>query len=229
MPSRAYFTPATFRFLRALARKNDRAWFHAHKAEYEHHVREPFLELIADLQAPLAKISSHYRADPRKVGGSLFRIHRDVRFSTDKLPYKPWAGARLYHERRREIAAPSFYLHIEPGGCFAGGGLWHPESHTLKNVRDFLVDNPAAWKRATRSPAFRRHFTFRGESLMRPPRGYDPAHELIDDLKRRSFAAGAGFSEDLACSTGLQPFAVATFKRLAPMLDYLCAAQQLEF
>lgn len=229
MPSRRYFTPATFRFLRALARNNERAWFHAHKADYERHVREPFLELVADLEAPLAKISRHYRADPRKVGGSLFRIHRDTRFSKNQLPYKTWAGARLYHERRREIAAPSFYLHIEPGGCFAGGGLWHPESHTLKNVRDFLVDNPAAWKRATRSPTFRKHFTFRGESLSRAPRGYDPAHELIEDLKRRSFAAGVGFSEELACSSGLRPFVVATFKRLAPMLDYLCAAQQLEF
>lgn len=229
MPSRRYFTPATFRFLRALARNNDRAWFHAHKATYERDVREPFLELITDLDAPLAKISTHYRADPRKVGGSLFRIHRDTRFAANKLPYKTWAGARLFHERRREIAAPSFYLHIQPGDCFAGGGLWHPESHTLKHVRDFLVDNPAAWKRATRSAAFRKHFTFWGESLIRAPRGYDPAHELIEDLKRRSFAAGVGFSEELACSSELLPFAVATFKRLAPMLDYLCAAQQLDF
>ncbi len=229
MPSHRYFTPATFRFLRALARNNERAWFHAHKDAYERDVREPFLALIGDLQAPLAKISPHYRADPRKVGGSLFRIHRDVRFSNNKLPYKTWAGARLYHERRREIAAPSFYVHVEPGACFAGGGLWHPESHTLKHVRDFLVDNPAAWKRATRSAAFRRHFTFRGESLTRAPRGYDPAHELIDDLKRRSFAAGEDFSEELACSSELRPFLIATCQRLAPMLDYLCAAQQLEF
>jgi uncharacterized protein (TIGR02453 family) len=225
----AYFSPATFRFLRQLERHNNREWFHAHKADYERHVREPFQALIADLQAPLAEISPHYRADPRKVGGSLFRIHRDTRFSHNKLPYKSWAGARLFHERRREIAAPSFYLHVEPGGCFAGGGLWHPESHTLKRVRDFMADNPASWKRATRGKAFRDHFEFWGESLVRPPRGFDPAHELIDDLKRKSFAAGEGFDEALACSGELRPFAVATFKRLAPMIDYLCAAQELDF
>ena len=224
-----YFSKASIRFLRALARNNNRAWFKAHEADYERHVREPFLHLITDLQAPLAKISPHLRADPRKNGGSLFRIYRDTRFANDKTPYKPWAGARFFHERRREIEAPSFYLHIAPRDCFAGGGIWHPEPPTLKRIRDFLVDNPAAWKRATQSQAFRKHFAFWGESLSRPPRGYDPQHELIEDLKRKNFAAGAELTEALACSAELLPTVVATFRRLAPMLDYLCAALDLEF
>ncbi|HEX7341723.1 MAG TPA: DUF2461 domain-containing protein [Rhodanobacteraceae bacterium] len=226
---RTYFSPATFRFLRQLDRHNNREWFQSHKADYEQHVREPFLALIADLAEPLAKISPHYRADARKVGGSMFRIQRDTRFSNNKQPYKPFAGARLFHERRREIAAPSFYLHIAPDDCFAGGGLWHPEAHTLLNIRRFMVDNPAAWKKATRGRAFREHFEFWGESLQRPPRGFDADHELADDLKRKSFAAGEGFDEALACSSELRPYAVATFKRIAPMIDYLCAAQDLAF
>lgn len=227
--NRAYFSKGTFAFLRALARNNNRPWFHGHQAEYERQVREPFLQLIADLQAPLAKISPHMRADPRKIGGSLFRVQRDTRFASDKTPYKPWAGARLFHERRRELAAPSFYLHIAPRDCFAGGGLWHPETPTLTRIRDFLVDNPDAWKRATQGKAFRTHFAFWGEHLSRPPRGYPADHELIEDLKRKSYAAGAQFSEAVACSTELRPFAIATFKQLAPMIDYLCAALELEF
>jgi uncharacterized protein (TIGR02453 family) len=227
--SRSYFTSATFRFLRALARHNSRTWFKAHQADYEAHVREPFLQLIADLQAPIAKLSSHYRADPRKVGGSLFRVQRDTRFSHDKEPYKPWAGARIFHERRREIAAPSFYLHIAPGDCFVGAGLWHPENHTLRNIRNFIVDNPAAWKRAVHGRGFREHYEFRGESLTRAPQGFASDHPLLEDLKRKSFAAGVGFDEKLACSPRLLPFAVEHFKRLAPLVDYLCAAQNLEF
>lgn len=227
--SKTYFTPATLRFLRALDRHNSREWFHAHKDNYEQHVREPFLALIGDLAEPLAKISTHYRADTSKVGGSLFRIHRDVRFSHNKLPYKPWAGARLSHERRREIAAPSFYIHIQPDHCFVGGGLWQPENHTLRNIREFMIDNPAAWKRASRSTVFRRHFEMAGESLKRPPRGFDPEHELIVDLKRKSFAAVETISDDFACSDRLRPYIVTNMKRLAPMLDYLCAAQNLEF
>jgi uncharacterized protein (TIGR02453 family) len=225
----AYFSPATFKFLRALGRNNNRPWFKAHQVAYETHVREPYLQLIADLQAPLAKISTHYRADPRKVGGSLFRIQRDTRFSGDKAPYKSWAGARLFHERRREIAAPSFYLHIAPGDCFIGAGLWHPENHTLRNIRNFIVDNPAAWKRAAHSRAFREHYEFWGESLKRAPQGFPVDHPLLEDLKRKSYAAGVGFDDALACSPKLFGFAVDHFKRLAPLVDYLCAAQNLEF
>lgn len=224
-----YFTTATFRFLRALDRHNDREWFHAHKNDYERHVREPFLQLVTDLQAPLAKISAHYRADPRKNGGSLHRIYRDTRYSHNKLPYKGWQGSRFFHERRHEIQAPGFYLHIEPDDCFAGGGMWHPESDALKHIREFLVDNPAAWKRATQSKAFRERLQLGGESLVRAPRGYDPEHELIDDLKRKDFVAITALSEELACSDKLLPWTIATFKQVAPMIDYLCAAQELEF
>ena len=225
----AYFSPATFRFLRALARHNNRTWFKVHQADYEAHVRGPYLQLIADLQAPVSKLSTHYRADPRKVGGSLFRIQRDTRFSGDKAPYKAWAGARIFHERRREIAAPSFYLHIAPDDCFVGAGLWHPENHTLRNIRNFIADNPAAWKRAVHGRAFNGHYEFWGESLSRAPQGFPPDHPLIEDLKRKSFAAGVGFDESLACSPKLFTFAVDHFKRLAPLVDYLCAAQNLEF
>ena len=227
--SSAYFSPATFKFLRDLAANNNRAWFAANKPRYEDVLRQPFLRLIADLQEPIAHVSPHYRADPRAQGGSLFRIHRDTRFAHDKTPYKTWAGARLAHERRREIEAPSFYLHIQPRECFAGGGFWHPGSPTLKKIRAFLADNPAAWTKATRHKAFRARFGFWGESLVRPPHGFDPAHELIDDLKRKNFAAGQRFPDALACSDELRPVVVDTFQCIAPMIDYLCAAVGLEF
>ncbi|HEY0180192.1 MAG TPA: DUF2461 domain-containing protein [Dokdonella sp.] len=227
--SPVYFTPATFKFLRDLAAHNDRTWFAANKSRYDDVVRGPYLRLIADLAEPLAKISPRFRADARAQGGSLFRIHRDTRFSGDKTPYKTWAGARFGHERRREIEAPSFYTHIQPRDCFVGGGIWHPQPATLKKIREFLADNPAAWKRATQAKAFRERFEFWGESLSRPPRGFDPAHELIEDLKRKNFAAGIGFPDALACSAELRPFLVDAFERVAPMIDYLCAAVDLEF
>jgi uncharacterized protein (TIGR02453 family) len=107
--------------------------------------------------------------------------------------------------------------------------MGHPQGVAQKRSRDFIVDNPAAWKKATRSKSFREHLTFWGESLSRPPRGFDATHELIDDLKRKDFAVGENFDEALACSDALLPWTVATFKRVAPMIDYLCAAQELEF
>ena len=228
MPTQ-YFTAATFKFQRDLAKNNNRAWFNANKERYEDVLRDPFLRLIEDMQAPLAKISRHYRADPRPSGGSLFRIYRDTRFRNDKTPYKTWAGARFGHERRREIEAPSFYLHIQQRDSFAGGGLWHPEPPTLKKIREFLNENPAAWKKAVHGKAFRERFEFWGEALTRPPRGFDPQHELIEDIKRRNFAAGAAIPDSIVLSDELLPTVVDTFKRIAPMIDYLCAALELEF
>ncbi|HVT33915.1 MAG TPA: DUF2461 domain-containing protein [Rhodanobacteraceae bacterium] len=224
-----YFSNATFKFQRDLSRNNNRAWFAANKQRYEDVLKQPFLRLIADMRKPIAKISAHYRADPRPQGGSLFRIHRDTRFRNDKTPYKTWAGARFAHERRREVEAPSFYLHVQPGDSFAGGGLWHPEPQTLKKLREFLADNPAAWKKAVHGKAFRERFEFWGESLTRPPRGFDASHELIEDIKRRNFAAGTAIPDAIVTSDELLPVVVDTFKRVAPMIDYLCAALELEF
>ena len=226
----SYFSPATFRFLRALARHNERAWFHAHKEDYERHVREPFLRLIGDLQPALADTSTHNRADPRPAGGSLFRIHRDTRFSGNKAPYKTWQGARLSHERRRETPAPSFYVHVEPGGCFVGAGLWHPGTPTQRRVRQFIHDNPAGWTAATQSPAFLRRFTLDdSEMLVRMPAGFPPDAPLARDLRRRNFVALRPIDDATVTGPRLLPTIARDLAALAPLMDYLCAALDLEF
>jgi uncharacterized protein (TIGR02453 family) len=225
----AYFSKKTFSFLRALARNNSREWFQAHKADYDNEVRAPFLRLITDLQPDLAAISDQYRADPRPVGGSLFRIHRDTRFANDKTPYKTHAGARLFHQRCREVDSPSFYIHIQPGHCFVGAGLWHPEADTLRRIRQFIVDNPGAWQAAVHSPAFRRRFTLGGEQLQRPPRGFPPDHPLIEDLKRKSFVGTIALADEVVLGNGLRRSVASALTGLAPLVDYLCASLDLEF
>lgn len=86
------FTRAAFTFLRELRDRNDREWFAANKERYEKVVRDPALKFIAAFAPKLAKISPHLVADPRPVGGSMFRIYRDTRFSRDKSPYKTSAS-----------------------------------------------------------------------------------------------------------------------------------------
>jgi uncharacterized protein (TIGR02453 family) len=229
MPATTYFNTASWRFLREFARNNNREWFTANKPRYEKVLRDPFLQLIDDLSSPLGKISPHYRADPKPSGGSMFRIYRDTRFANDKTPYKTWLGAKLFHERSKQVPAPSFYFHIQPGSCFVGGGLWHPEAPTLKRVRDFLVDNPASWKKAVHNKKFREQFEIGGDKLTRPPRGYDPANELIEDIKRKDFAAWRDITDAQACSSELRDRILIGCKNVAPMMDYLCAALDLEF
>jgi len=237
-----YFTPAAFRFLRALRRNNRRDWFHAHKDEYETVLRQPCLRLITDLAAPLRTISTELVASPRTVGGSLFRIHRDTRFSGDKSPYKTYAGMSFYHAATKAVArgslgtaalgrldAPVLYLHLEPGASFTGGGIWHPQPQTLKRLRDFLVDNPRSWTRATRAQTFTRVFELTGDTLARPPRGYDPVHELIADLKRKDFVATASLADADFLRRDLVRLLMQRFRLMRPMLDWLCASVELEF
>jgi uncharacterized protein (TIGR02453 family) len=240
--STVYFTPATFKFLRGLARNNNREWFAAHKKDYEEHLRQPFLRLIADLAEPLRQLSPHYVANPKPVGGSLFRIYRDTRFSGDKAPYKPYSGASFYHEATKALArgvdgnsgmmgrldAPVFYLHLQPGECFAGGGLWHPMPETLKRARAYMLNNPASWKKATRSPAFKRVFgELSGESLSRPPRGYDAEHELIEDLKRKDYVCSVQLDDAALCAPGLVKLLLRHYTTAEPLIDWLCGALDL--
>ncbi|GAA4865121.1 DUF2461 domain-containing protein [Luteimonas vadosa] len=226
----AYFTDKSFKFLRDLARHNERAWFHDHRDDYEAHVRAPFQRLLVDLQPELHALSPHYRAEPKPVGGSLFRIHRDTRFANDKSPYKSWQGARLFHERRKQVPAPSFYIHLQPGRCFVGAGLWHPDTQTQRRVRQFIVDNPASWKAAAHAPGFRRRYTLEdSEMLVRPPRGFPPDFEFIDDLKHRNFVASRDIEDRVMGGPRLRQVLAKDLQSLAPFVDYLCAALDLEF
>lgn len=146
-----HFTPELFRFLRELKRNNTREWFLANKERYEVFVRAPFLRFVGDFGPLLRRISPQFVADPRPVGGSLFRIYRDTRFSKDKRPYKTQVAAHFPHGAAgKDVHAPGFYLHLEPGGCFAAAGLWHPDPPALAEVRDAIVERPAAWRAVLR-------------------------------------------------------------------------------
>ena len=110
----ARFTPDLFKFLSDLADNNERDWFQANKGRYESSVKEPALDFIEEFTEPLGKISPHFEANARASGGSLFRIHRDTRFGTDKTPYKLNTGVHFRHERAKDAHAPGFYLHLQP-------------------------------------------------------------------------------------------------------------------
>jgi uncharacterized protein (TIGR02453 family) len=224
-----HFSPSLFAFLRELSRNNNREWFLANRARYEREVRDPLLQFIADFAHHLRRISPHFVADPRPVGGSLFRIYRDTRFSRDKRPYKTVAAAQFRHEQGKNVHAPGFYLHLEPGNVFAGAGLWHPDAETLRAVRDAIVAKSGNWKRAVSGKAFRERFELGGEALKRPPRGYDPEHPLIDDLKRRDFVAMTPFDDaEVLAADFLDRYAEVS-RRARPFMRFLTVAVGLPF
>ncbi len=218
MPN-SYVTPRTFAFLKELAAHNDRHWFEANKQRYHEEVRDPLLRFVADFAPRLAKIGKNMLADPRPVGGSLFRIYRDTRFAKDKSPYKTHAGLTFRHVDGKDVHGPIFYLHIEPGTVFAAAGMWHPEAGSLARVRDAIVARPERWRRVTRAVALDE-----GYPLKRPPRGYDPEHPCAEDLKRRSFTSSASFTQAQACAPDFLPRFAEACRKKAPLVEFLAGA-----
>ncbi len=222
--TQAPFTPALFDFLRDLRAHNDRAWFEANRARYEADVREPLTRFVEELAPALHEISPLVVADPRPAGGSLFRIHRDTRFSKDKTPYKTNAGLQFRHQAGKDVHAPGFYLHLEPGQVFAASGIWHPDAATLGRVRDAIVADPTRWARIVADPAFGATFSLWGERLARPPRGYDPRHPFVEDLKRKDFVVTALFTEADACAPDFMERFAVTCRAAAPFARFLTEA-----
>jgi uncharacterized protein (TIGR02453 family) len=229
MPQTPHFTPSLFAFLRELSRNNNREWFLANKARYEREVRDPLLRFIEDFARHLRRISPHFVADPRPVGGSLFRIYRDTRFSPDKRPYKTVAAAQFRHVQGKDVHAPGFYLHLEPGNVFAGVGLWHPDADALRAVRDAIVEKSRDWKRAVSGKAFRERFELGGDALKRPPRGYEPEHPLINDLKRKDFVAMIPFDDAEVFEVGFLDRYAEVSRRARPFMRFLTGAVGLPF
>ena len=221
----AHFSPHTLRFIRDLKKNNERAWFVANKDRYEEAVRDPALRFIADFAPKLAKLSPHFMATPR----SLFRIHRDTRFSKDKSPYKTHVGIHFRHDRAKDAHAPGYYLHIEPKSVFAGVGIWHPEAGALRLIRQRIVEEPAAWKRATTAKTFTGTFELAGDRLKRPPKGFDLDHPFVEDLKRKDFIGIVELDDAFVTKRDLPERLARTFAAGTPLMRLLCDALDVPF
>lgn len=216
-------------FLRQLASHNQRDWFERHKPSYEETVRGPALQFIADMADELSLLSPHFLALPKKVGGSLMRVYRDVRFSRDKRPYKTHVGIQFRHEAGRDIHAPGFYVHVEPGGCFVGMGIWRPDAQALAKVRDYIVGQGDKWRSAIGGKVFTRQLALSGESLLRAPRGYSKDHPLRDDLKRKDFIAIASLEDEQVLSPRFRQLVMNRFKAADAFMQFLCSALDLRY
>ena len=226
---RQHFTPALFEFLIDLRENNNREWFQANKSRYEHHVKEPLLGFIEDFGPLLHSISGHFVADTRTNGGSMFRIYRDVRFSKDKSPYKTQAAAHFRHEIGRSAHAPGFYLHLAPGEVFAGVGLWHPDSTSLSQIRSRIASEPELWERTLTGKAFRAAFELSGDSLKRPPKGFDADHRHIEHLKRKDHIAMCAYDEAEATEPGFLDDFADTCRAASPYMEFLTTSIGLAY
>ena len=225
----SYFSGETLRFLRDLSVNNDKLWFADNKQRYEQHVREPALAFISDMQSWIKMISPYYEAVPKKVGGSLMRVYRDVRFSADKSPFKTNIGIQFRHELGKDVHAPGFYFHLHPEQCFLGVGVWHPAADALKSIRDKIANQSAQYQDAITHQPFCESYQLSGESLQRPPRGYDAAHPLIEEIKRKDFIGIQEFDWQQAQQDDLCEWVARQYGRAQPLQRFLCDALNLRF
>ncbi len=224
-----YFTKDSLTFLQNLNQNNRRDWFNENKHVYEATVREPALNFIADMNDDLKKISPHFLAVPKKMGGSLMRIYRDVRFGKDKRPYKTNLGIQFRHEVGKDVHAPGFYVHIEPGDCFIGVGIWRPDSTALGKIRERIAEQGTLWQTTINAKPFNKYFSLAGDALVNPPRGYSKEHPLIHDIKRKDFIAIAPFEEDIVTSAHFKKFVCDRFTAAESYMQFLCNALELRF
>ncbi|MDA0821661.1 MAG: DUF2461 domain-containing protein [Proteobacteria bacterium] len=223
------FPPETLDFLFDLARNNNREWFTNNKHRYENFLVSPALDFIAAVGERMPKISEHITCIPKRVGGSLFRIYRDVRFAHDKRPYKSNIGIHFRHEQARNAHAPGYYLHIGVDECFLGSGMWRPDAAPLQRIRNRIVERPEQWRKLLRARKFRSNFELGGESLIRPPKGYPPDHEFIEYLKRKDFIALANFDHGLILDADIVDYALEMFSSAHLLMRFLCDSQELQF
>jgi len=223
------FGPGLLKFLGDLEKSNTKAWFEANRQRYEDQVREPALAFVRAIAPGVRKVSAHLVASDKKVGGSLMRVHRDVRFSQDKQPFKTNVGIAFRHAKGKDIHAPLLYVHVAPGECFLGAGMWHPDAKALGAVRAAIVADGKAWTKVRDGKALRAAWEFEGDALKTTPRGYPADHPLIDDLRRKDHIAVHRIQRKDVTRKDLVAYVAKRFLEARDLLAWQCKALGLPF
>lgn len=211
----------TLKFLGDLAKNNNRQWFDAHRPAYEA-ARLEFSGFVRELAEKIA------RFDPLVAGVDIhkciFRVHRDVRFSRDKTPYKAHFSAFIAKDGKKS-KYPGYYIHVEPGGSMAAGGIYHPEPQNLALIRAQAAEDGSSLKRILAGSSFKKAFPagLEGDRLKSPPRTYSKDHPHADLLCMKDFIVVSRIA-DRALNAGLLKEAEAKFRIMLPFQNWLARA-----
>jgi uncharacterized protein (TIGR02453 family) len=224
------FTPDSMQFLVDLAFNNERAWFGAHKADYERLLRQPLEALCADLADELAQRGVPLRADPKS---SPFRIYRDTRFSKDKTPYKtnvaasfPWRGDGSATSEGQSQRHGGGYFHMSVEGSYMGGGMWHPEPARLAAYRRAIDEHPDEALAALQDPLYLARFEpVHGDEYKRVPAPYAQDHPHADLLRLKDVTFGRELSTDDVFSATLPATLADGFAAAVPVMRWLASLQ----
>lgn len=212
----------TIDFLKNLKKNNTKEWFDANRKQYEA-AKSDFENVVTDILTALSKHDKRF--EELKAKNCIFRINRDVRFSKDKSPYKPNFGAAFAPDGKKS-ASGGFYVHIEPGQNFIGGGIWMPEAEQLKKIRQEIDYNFKDFTKIVTKKSFRDWFgdlDMEG-ALKNPPKGYDPDNPAIKYLKLKNFVTGHKLGDKELIDQNLLQTIEDAYKTIKPLLDFLQTA-----
>jgi len=205
-------------FLQDLKKNNDRDWFQANKLRYQQ-AKEEFEDFVAALIPKLAEIDKDLAGLAPKQ--CIFRIYRDIRFSHDKSPYKINMGAAITKGGRKSPFA-TYYVHIEPGNAFAGGGIWNPPAPVLKAMRQEVYYNAGELKKIINAPSFKQYFSeLHGEKLQRPPRNFPADFPDIELLKYKNYIVGNNMDDRMVTSDDFMAQLLDIYRSLYPFNTFI--------
>ncbi len=215
----AHFSEAGLKFLRGLAKHNDREWFEPRKAIYEQELKAPMLAIVDEVNHALAEFAPEHVRPPQKC---MMRIYRDIRFSKDKKPYKTRVAAWWARQGLEKTSGGGFYFHVSGTEVTIAAGCYMPEKEQLLAIRRMLLE---------RHEEFRALMAVRKlKTLMQPidamamtrgPKGFPTEHPALDLVMQRQWGVSSSLPVETAVGAGLVKAIVERFRVAAPLVALL--------
>lgn len=212
------FTEEAFRFLKGLAKNNDREWFLPRKAVFEKELQEPMTHVLLAVEAAMKKRGVPLLTKPK---GILSRIYRDVRFSTNKDPYHTFVSGALYHHGKKQ-APGVLYVHVAEKEQFAAVGFWQPERPVLTNWRLKMQEEPKKFLALVKELEKKKLTLDESHRLQRMPRGFESADgsPIGEYLRFQSFVIMRPLTKAETMSAKLPELVTDFALDAKPLLDY---------
>lgn len=210
--------PWTFQFLEGLAEHQSKDWYEKNREVHQQHLQQPLGRLAESLSARLRRARIPLQGDRKSA---LFRLHRDVRFSKDKSPYKTNVGMILTRSGKK-FDPGCLYVHVDPAGCFVAAGFYCPEPPVLGAFRTFLSEHKPAARKLVADLASQGLKLDQDERLIRTPKGFEHVDdpELLDLVKLKSFTVQQPVSRDVVLSRELEDVAFEFTRSALPLLKF---------
>ena len=217
------FPKEGIKFFRQLKRNNNRVWFEKHRDEFENYAKVPMQSLITSLQTYFAKFAPEFDLNPKR---SIFRIYRDIRFSSDKTPYKTHIAAHfVLRGKPKGFIGSGYYMQVCPGEIYVGGGIYIPDGDQLKKIRKAIAVRGEEFLSIVESRRFKKLFApFRWKKLQRIPKGYEENHPMAEWLKYKQFFVGVSWPESKCYKPSFVKETVTICEELTPLVRFLNSA-----